>query len=57
MQLVGTAIVFDAPSQDLGGFTEVVKYQAVQKSLQRNNDIYALAASDRLSFVENKNSL
>jgi HK97 family phage prohead protease len=46
MQLVGTAIVFDSPSQDLGGFTEVVKYQAVQKSLQRNNDVYLLWQHD-----------
>ena len=33
MQIVGTAIVFDSPSQDLGGFTETCKYEAVQKSL------------------------
>src|ERR1017187_1687353 len=46
MQLVGTAIVFDSPSTDLGGFTEIVKYQAVQKSLQRNNDVYMLWQHD-----------
>ena len=26
MQLVGTGIVFDSPSQDLGNFTEIVRY-------------------------------
>lgn len=45
MQLVGTAIVFDSPSQDMG-FTEIVKYQAVQKSLQRNSDVYMLWQHD-----------
>ena len=46
MQLVGTAIVFDSPSENLGGFTEIVKYQAVQKSLQRNSDVYMLWQHD-----------
>lgn len=46
MQLVGTAIVFDSPSEDLGGFTEIVKREAVQKSLQRNNDVYILWQHD-----------
>jgi HK97 family phage prohead protease len=42
MQIVGTAIVFESESQDLGGFVEIVKYQSVQKSLQRNNDVFLL---------------
>ncbi len=46
MQLIGTAIVFDSPSQDLGGFTEIVKRQSVQKSLQRNNDVFMLWQHD-----------
>jgi uncharacterized protein len=46
MQLAGTAIVFDSPSQDLGGFTEICKYEAVQKSLQRNDDLYLLWQHD-----------
>jgi HK97 family phage prohead protease len=46
MQLVGTAIVFESPSQDLGGFTEIVKYQAVQKSMLRNNDVFMLWQHD-----------
>jgi len=46
MQLVGTAIVFDSPSQNLGSFTEIVKYEAVQKSLQRNSDVYMLWQHD-----------
>ena len=43
MQLIGTAIVFDSPSQDLGGFTEIVKRQSVQKSIQRHRCFYAMA--------------
>lgn len=46
MQLLGTAIVFDSPSTDLGGLTEIVKYQSVQKSLQRNNDVFMLWQHD-----------
>jgi HK97 family phage prohead protease len=46
LQLLGTAIVFDSPSSDLGGFTEIVKYQSVQKSLQRNNDVFMLWQHD-----------
>lgn len=46
MQLVGTAIVFDSPSQDMGGFTEIVRYQAVQRSLQRNADVFMLWQHD-----------
>jgi len=46
MQLAGTAIVFDSPSQDLGGFTEICKYDAVQKSLQRNADLFMLWQHD-----------
>jgi HK97 family phage prohead protease len=45
-QLVGTAIVFDSPSQDLGGFTEIVKYEAMQKSLVRNDDVFMLWQHD-----------
>jgi HK97 family phage prohead protease len=46
MELAGTAIVFDSPSEDLGGFTEIVKFQAVQKSLQRNSDMFMLWQHD-----------
>jgi HK97 family phage prohead protease len=46
MQLVGTAIVFDSPSSQDLGFTEVVKYEAVQKSLQRNKDVFMLWQHD-----------
>ena len=46
MQLVGTAIVFDSPSQDLGGFTEIVKYESVQASLKRNPDLFMLWQHD-----------
>ena len=46
MQLVGTEIVFDSPSQDLGNFTEIVRYQAAQRSLMRNSDVYMLWQHD-----------
>jgi HK97 family phage prohead protease len=46
MQLVGTAIVFNSPSEDLGGFTEIVKCESVQKSIQRNSDVYCLWQHD-----------
>jgi hypothetical protein len=46
MQLAGRAICFDSPSQNLGGFVEIVKHQSVQKSLQRNTDVYMLWQHD-----------
>ena len=46
MQIVGTAIVFESPSQDLGGFIEICKYEAVEKSLQRSNDVFTLWQHD-----------
>ncbi len=46
MELKGTAICFDSPSQDLGGFTEICKYEAVQKSLARNSDVFMLWQHD-----------
>ena len=46
MQLAGTAIVFGNPSQDLGGFTEICSYEAVQNSLKRNADCYMLWQHD-----------
>jgi uncharacterized protein len=45
MQLAGTAIVFDSLSEDMG-FFEVVKYEAVQKSLARNSDVFCLWQHD-----------
>jgi HK97 family phage prohead protease len=45
MKLAGTAIVFDSLSEDMG-FFETVKYEAVQKSLQRNLDCYMLWQHD-----------
>jgi uncharacterized protein len=44
-RLVGYASVFDSPSQDLGGFTEVVKPGAFKRTLQSNSaDPLALVA-------------
>jgi len=43
--ITGTFIVFDSESVDLGGFTEVVKPQAVDRSL-KNDDIRSLWAHD-----------
>ena len=45
MKLAGTAIVFDSLSQDMG-FFEVVRYEAVQKSLARNSEIFMLWQHD-----------
>src|SRR5581483_10476073 len=45
-QLAGTAIVFQSPSDDLGGFTEFVTYDAVRKSLRRNPDVAFLWSHD-----------
>lgn len=41
-QLVGYAAVFDAPSQDLGGFVEIVRPGAFTRSLASDNDVCAL---------------
>jgi len=46
MQIIGTAIVFDSESQDLGGFVEICKYEAVQKSLHRSSDVFILWQHD-----------
>jgi HK97 family phage prohead protease len=46
MQLAGTAIVFGSKSQDLGGFIEICSYEAVQKSLKRNSDVFMLWQHD-----------
>jgi len=46
MQLTGTAIVFGSESQDLGGFVEICSYEAVQKSLKRNSDVFMLWQHD-----------
>ena len=46
MQIVGTAICFNSESQDLGDFVEICKYEAVQKSLQRSNDVFILWQHD-----------
>jgi len=48
MQLAGTAIVFDSLSEDMG-FFEVVRYEAVQKSLARNSDVFCLWQHDSAS--------
>lgn len=42
-RLVGYASVFDSPSRDLGGFTEVVKPGAFRRTLaSKDNDVLAL---------------
>jgi len=46
MQLTGTAIVFGSESQDLGGFVEICSYEAVQKSLKCNSDVFMLWQHD-----------
>jgi HK97 family phage prohead protease len=39
---VGHALVFDVRSQDLGGFVEIVRPEAVQRTLQEGIDLRAL---------------
>jgi HK97 family phage prohead protease len=46
MLVEGYAIVFNSESRDLGGFTEVVKENALDKALERNNDVLALYGHD-----------
>jgi HK97 family phage prohead protease len=41
-RLVGYAAVFDSPSQDLGGFTEIVKPGAFTRTLKSGRDPLAL---------------
>ena len=46
MLVDGYAIVFNSESRDLGGFTEVVKENALDKALERNTDVLALYGHD-----------
>jgi hypothetical protein len=45
-KIVGYAVVFDTRSQDLGGFVEVVKPQAVDRAVRGSCDIVALYNHD-----------
>ncbi len=40
-RLRGTAIVFNSPSRDLGGFKEIIDPEAVQRSLRQADEIHA----------------
>jgi HK97 family phage prohead protease len=46
MIIEGYAIVFNSESRDLGGFTEIVKENALDKALERNSDVLALFDHD-----------
>lgn len=46
MLVEGYAIVFNSESRDLGGFTEVVRENALDKALERNTDVLALYGHD-----------
>lgn len=46
MIVEGYAIVFNSESRDLGGFTEIVLPEAVDKALERNSDVLALFDHD-----------
>ena len=46
MLVEGYAIVFNSESRDLGGFTEVVKENALDDALMRNTDVLALYGHD-----------
>jgi len=45
-RLVGTAIVFGARSDDLGGFVEVIAPEAIKRTLRDNLDLRALIDHD-----------
>ena len=44
--IVGYAVVFNQPSQDLGGFVEVFEPSAVDRTLRENLDVRALVNHD-----------
>lgn len=44
--ITGHAAVFNLPSEDLGGFTEIVKKGAFKESLSRGDDVRALVDHD-----------
>lgn len=46
-KLVGYAAVFDSPSEDLGGFTEVIKPGAFRNALAAGADVLALVNHNR----------
>jgi HK97 family phage prohead protease len=45
-KIVGHAVIFDTPSQDLGGFVEVIEARAVDRTLSERLDVVALADHD-----------
>ena len=45
-KLVGYAAVFNSPSHDLGGFTEMILPGAFDRTLQENPDVLALVEHD-----------
>ena len=44
--LRGTAVVFNSPSLDLGGFVEIIRPQAVERTLREKIDLRALVDHD-----------
>ena len=47
----GYAIVFDTPSEDLGGFVEIITPAAVDRTLRENLDVRALVDHDSSKVV------
>lgn len=45
-KIIGYAVIFDTPSQDLGGFVEVIESRAVDRTLTERLDVVALADHD-----------
>ena len=53
--IVGYAAVFDSPSEDMGGWVEVIKRGAFRKALQGNPDIRLLVNHEGLPLARTKN--
>lgn len=54
--LSGHAIVFDRRSEDLGGFTEIIKRGSVRKALDNHDDVRLLINHDGLPLARTKSS-
>jgi len=50
-RLIGYAAVFGLPSEDLGGFTEIINPSAFDRTLSTNPDIMALWDHDKRSVL------
>ncbi len=54
--LVGYAALYDAPSQDLGGFVEVIRAGAFDRAIAENQDVMARAEHDTRLLLGKRSS-